>query len=279
MRVKETWCKSALSKTGLYGFDYALNPYVGCEHNCVYCYATIMRRYSGHRELWGEFVDAKVNAPTVLRDELKRKGGGKDPRGGNLRGGIYLSSMTDPYQPLERKHQITRRCLEVLARYPVPVTVQTKSPLILRDTSILKKLNCAVGFTITTLDEEITRTWEPKAPLPGERLGAVHHLTGEGIETFVFFGPLLPFLSDGEDAICKVIKAAKRCGASYVLADRLKLYPRVWVRVERLLSQERPELIPRYRALMKGDNEYDRRLRSLLLEGARQYDIDVELCF
>jgi DNA repair photolyase len=142
MIVKETEAKTILSKSQIY--DYALNAYVGCQHNCLYCYAKFMKRFTGHREPWGAFVDVKINAAELLAREVKKK----------RKGRVWISGVCDAYQPLEKKYMLTRSCLEIFVEQGWPVTIQTKSPLVLRDIAILKRSTDAeVGFTITTADE------------------------------------------------------------------------------------------------------------------------------
>ena len=121
IKISEIKAKSILSKSQVY--DYALNPYVGCQHACVYCYAKFMKRFTGHKDRWGEFVDVKINAPELLAYELKRKRTGR----------VWISGVCDPYQPLEKRYTITKRCLEILVDSGWPFTVQTKSVLVLRD--------------------------------------------------------------------------------------------------------------------------------------------------
>ena len=181
MIVKEIAAKSILSKSEIY--DYALNAYVGCQHDCAYCYARFMKRFTGHREPWGSFVDVKVNAPELLAREVLRK----------KRGRVWISGVCDAYQPLEAKHRLTRRCLEILVEHGWPVTVQTKSPLVLRDLEILKRSKDAeVGLTITTADERLRKIFEPGAPPTARRIEALAALHAAGITTFVMVAPLLP---------------------------------------------------------------------------------------
>ena len=144
MIVKETQPKTILSVSKIY--PYVINPYTGCQHNCSYCYARFMRRFTGHKEPWGQFVDVKVNAPDLLNHEITRK---KPDR-------VWVSGVCDPYQPVEAKYKLTRQCLEILAEHAWPVTVQTRSPLVLRDIDILQKgKDFEVGLSITTGDDEI----------------------------------------------------------------------------------------------------------------------------
>ncbi len=181
MIVKEIEAKTILSKSQIY--DYALNAYVGCQHNCVYCYAKFMRRFTGHREPWGAFVDVKVNAAELLAREVTKKNKGR----------VWVSGVCDAYQPLEEKYRLTRRCLEILVERDWPLTIQTKSPLVLRDIDILKRASdCEVGFTITTADDKVRRIFEPGAPPVAARVEALGTLHAAGIATFVMVAPLLP---------------------------------------------------------------------------------------
>ncbi len=182
LKVEEVKAKSILNKSKIH--DYCLNPYTGCEFNCTYCYARLfMRRYSGHTEPWGEFVDVKVNAPLLLKKQLERA----------KRGTVWVSSVCDPYQPLEAKYKLTRQCLKELAEKQFPVNIQTKSSLILRDLDILLRFEeIEVGFTITTDDEKVAALFESKASPVKERLRALELIHSRGIKTFTFIGPLLP---------------------------------------------------------------------------------------
>lgn len=181
--IKEIRCKSALTPSRIAGIDYALNPYVGCAHGCRYCYADFMRRFTNHREPWGTFVDVRVNAPDQLARDVVR-----------LRPGVVsLSTVTDPYQPLERRYALSRRCLTVLAGTLFPVSILTKSPLVTRDLDLLRVLpECEVGLTITTDDERMRRLLEPHAPPIAERLTALAALKAAGVRTYAFVGPVLP---------------------------------------------------------------------------------------
>src|SRR3989304_2124443 len=139
--IREIQAKSILTKSGIPGVDYCINPYVGCSHGCRYCYATFMKRYTGHTEPWGGFVDVKITAPEILQRQLKRARNGRG----------MISSVTDAYQHIESKYKPTRQCLEILLQNQSPVDILTKSPLVLRDMDIIKKFkDIEVGITITT---------------------------------------------------------------------------------------------------------------------------------
>src|SRR5512139_912610 len=181
MIVREITAKSVLSKSQVY--DYVVNPYVGCSHSCRYCYAAFMKRFTGHREKWGEFVDIKINAPELLAGEIRKKRPGR----------VWVSGVCDPYQAAEKKYRLTRKCLEVLLEHQWPVTIQTKSSLVLRDIEILVQFNdLEVGFSVTTADEKIRKLFEPGASPIKKRLHALDVLHARGIRTFAMIAPILP---------------------------------------------------------------------------------------
>jgi DNA repair photolyase len=183
MKIKEIFSKSILTKTAISSFDYCINPYVGCGHGCRYCYASFIKRFTGHLEPWGEFIDVKVNAPYLLRRQLKRA----------KRGVVALSTVTDPYQPIEKTYQLTRGCLEALLENQFSVDILTRSPLCLRDIDLFKKFEkIEVGFSITTHDEEIKKIFEPRSPSIHSRIEALGTLRQEKIGTYAFIGPMLP---------------------------------------------------------------------------------------
>jgi DNA repair photolyase len=181
MIVEEVYAKTILSKSKV--FDYTINPYIGCEHGCTYCYARFMKRFTDNKEEWGKFVDVKVNAASLLRREVKKK----------RRGIVWISGVCDPYQPLEKEYELTKRCLEILLKHGWPVTVQTKSPLVLRDVESLRKFDeVEVGLTITTADENIRQIFEPNSPPVEQRIETLEKLHSEGVKTFAMIAPLLP---------------------------------------------------------------------------------------
>jgi DNA repair photolyase len=210
MIVKEIFAKSVLSKSQVY--DYALNPYVGCSHSCRYCYAAFMKRFTGHREKWGEFVDAKVNAPELLAKEIKSK----------RRARVWISGVCDPYQAAEKRYRLTGRCLEVLLEKQWLVTVQTKSPLVLRDIGILERFeDIEVGFSIATADEKIGKLFEPGAPPIGERIRALEVLHSRGIRTFAMIAPLLPGAEGLGEALAGRVDHILIDRLNYVYANRI----------------------------------------------------------
>ncbi len=232
MKIREIKAKSILSKSQVY--DYALNPYVGCQHGCVYCYAKFMKRFTGHGERWGEFVDVKINAPELLAYEVKKKRIGR----------VWISGVCDPYQPLEKRYKITKRCLDILVENGWPFTVQTKSPLVLRDIETLKRSKDAeVGFTITTADENIRKMFEPGAPPSKLRIDALANLRSAGIRTFVMVAPILPSAEGLVKALKGKVEHALLDRLNYHYADRIyKKYGMEWAMKDSFFSQKGEEL-------------------------------------
>ena len=203
-KIKEVQAKGILNKSKIY--EYCVNCYTGCEHRCAYCYAGLfMRRYSGHEEPWGDFVDIKVNAPEVLEKQVRRA----------KKGVVWLSSVCDAYQPLEAEYKLTRRCLEVLAAADFPVTIQSKSTLLLRDIDVFKRFKeIEVGLTVATNDDRVSGLVEPGASPVSERIAALADLKAAGIRTYAFIGPILP--GDPEALVAALDGRADR-----ILIDRM----------------------------------------------------------
>jgi DNA repair photolyase len=210
MIIKEVYAKTILSKSKV--ADYTINPYIGCEHGCTYCYARFIKRFTGHREPWSTFVDVKINAATLLNREIKKKQPGR----------VWVSGVCDPYQPSERKYQITRMCLEILSKQDWPVTIQTKSPLVLRDLDLLMKFSdLEAGLTITTADEDIRKIFESNSPTIGERIEALVKLHSEGVKTYAMIAPLLP----GTEELVTLLSDK----VDHVLIDRMNYHYADWV--------------------------------------------------
>ncbi len=210
MILKEIQSKTILSKSQVY--DYVINPYVGCQHACTYCYAHFMKRFTGHKEPWGQFIDAKINAADLLKVEIHKKKPAT----------VWVSGVCDPYQPVEKKYQLTRRCLETLAENGWPVVIQTRSPLVLRDMDILTEgRDFEVGLTITTADDEIRKLFEPHAPPINERLQALDELHRAGIKTYAMIAPMLPQAED----LVQMLHGK----VDYIRIDRMNYHYADWV--------------------------------------------------
>ncbi len=270
-RVFETTARSVLTKSKIPGLDYAVNPYVGCEHACAYCYATFMKKFMKIPDPWGEFVGVKVNAAEVLAREVRKRPPGR----------ASFGTVCDPYQEVERDRLITRACLEVFIQAPeFSVGVLTKSDLVVRDADVLKELaDAEVGFTVTTLEPSVAAVVEPGAPPPARRLAAMRELSSQGISVWGFFGPVLPGVSDSEEAITEMLEAMEDAGASRVLVDRVNLYPKVVARLRSVLRESIEPAIPGIDLASCSTVAYERRLRERVRNAAENVGVDVETCF
>lgn len=239
--IKEIIVKTALSPSKLPGLEYALNPYRGCQHACVYCFAPSVIHWDQGK--WGDLVEAKVNLPRILSKELRVK----------KKGIVGLGTVTDPYQPAEKKYEITRRCLELLLMHDFPVCIQTKSSLVLRDIDLLKKFpNMEVGITLTSSEDSVRQKLEPGASSVEERLHALSELLKNGIKTWVFIGPVMPYLTD-VDALIGVISVVK---PAYVLVDKLRLKDGVKDSVLEFIKEFYPHLTEKYETIFTGEDNY-----------------------
>jgi DNA repair photolyase len=186
LQITEITAKTALVRSKIPGVEYVINPYLGCGHGCRYCYAVFMRRYSRHHPQapWGSFVEVKVNVAKVLRVELRRK---------KQKGRAFLSSVCDPYQPVELKYRLTRQCLELLKEHVWGISILTRSPLVCRDLDLLTAApEVSVGLSIPTDDDRVRQVLEPHSPPIGARLAALRRLKEAGLNPWVFIAPMLP---------------------------------------------------------------------------------------
>jgi len=186
MDVTEVTTKSALVRSRIPGLGYVINPYTGCGHGCRYCYAVFMGKYSKQNQdtPWGSYVEVKTNIVDVLERELARK---------RKTGTAMLSSVCDPYQPVERQYKLTQGCLLALRQHGWGVSILTRSPLVTRDIGILKTcLDVLVGFSIPTDDDKVRQVLEPRSPTIPARIDALRRVHDAGIRTWVFIAPVLP---------------------------------------------------------------------------------------
>jgi DNA repair photolyase len=233
-------------------FETSINPYRGCEHGCIYCYARPTHEFLGF-SAGLEFetkILVKEDAPELLRRELMSPRWSPQP--------ISISGVTDPYQPVERRLRLTRRCLEVLAEFRNPVAIVTKNRLVTRDIDVLGELArhqaAAVFVSVTTLDAELARAMEPRATTPIGRLGAIRSLSEAGIPTGVMVAPVIPGLTDHElPAILAAAAGAGAQGAGYVpLRLPLAVAPLFEDWLERHAPDRKERVLGRIRALRGG---------------------------
>ncbi len=267
---REIRVKSILNPSRIEGIDYAINPYIGCLHGCIYCYADFMRRFTGHKEPWGDFVDIKINSPDLLSREIKRKNPGE----------VSFSTVTDPYQPVEKKYLLTRRLLEGLAGTRFSVSILTKSTLVLRDIDVLKKLrDISIGFSIPINVDKISSLLEKRASPPSERFKAIKILSEEGFQTWVFVAPTLPYFSDSNESMEELLFHSKISGANHVLFDTFQAYPKVWSRMKAFLSKEFPKLLPIFEEYRRFKEELKEELRWKAQALGKKVGIEVQFAF
>ena len=219
------------------GFDASINPYRGCEHGCIYCYARPYHEYLGFSA--GLDFETKIlvkeDAPELLRAELASQKW--QPKV------VAISGVTDAYQPIERKLQLTRRCLEVLAEFRNPVIIVTKNQLVTRDIDVLKELAsfdaAAVCVSVTTLDAELARVMEPRTSTPANRLEAIQALSEAGVPVRVLAAPIIPGLTDHE--LPSIIQAGARAGARHAGYVVLRLPHGVGELFENWLEEHFPD--------------------------------------
>ncbi|USX16270.1 PA0069 family radical SAM protein [Oxalobacteraceae bacterium OTU3CAMAD1] len=257
-QVTDEYCKSILSRNASpdLPFSVSLNPYRGCEHGCIYCFARPTHSYLGLSPGmdFESKIFAKVNAPEMLRRELAKAG--YEPES------IALGVNTDAYQPCERERKLTRRVLEVLQECQHPVGLITKSSLIERDIDILSamaaKRQAGVAITLTTLDPAISRTLEPRAAAPARRLRTIRTLTDAGIPVAVSVAPIIPFVTEPD--IERLLEAVKEAGAVTAHYTVLRLPWEVAPLFQQWLQAHFPEraqrVMNRVRE-MRGGKDYD----------------------
>jgi DNA repair photolyase len=241
------------------GFETSVNPYRGCEHGCVYCYARPTHEYLGFSAGTDfEFrIMVKTDAPVLLERELSSRKWRAQT--------IAISGVTDPYQPIERKLQITRRCLAVLARFRNPVGIITKNRLVTRDCDVLSELaesSCAaVNISVTSLDENLQRLLEPRTSPPQARLDAVSKLRDGGVPVGVMVAPIIPGLTDHE--MPAILRACAGAGAQFAGYTIIRLPFAVAPLFERWLDEHFPErkakVLSRIRAIRGGEKLSDPR--------------------
>nr|WP_314464400.1 radical SAM mobile pair protein B [uncultured Clostridium sp.] len=237
--IKDIDVKGVLTKSNLPVSDYSVNPYVGCEHSCKYCYASFMKRFTNHSEPWGEFVDVK-HWP-----EIKNPGkyAGKE---------LFIGSVTDPYQPLEETCGRTRALLEQMRGSGCKISIATKSDLVLRDLDLIKIFpDARVSWSINTLDESFREDMDQGVSIE-RRLAAMKAFYDAGVRTTCFISPIFPGITD----VPAIIRRAKN-QCNLVWLENLNLRGSYKAIILDYIAEKHPELFPLYEAIyMKNDRSY-----------------------
>ena len=274
--VQEIFCKILINRVDVpdFPFRWTLNPYRGCRHACTYCYARPTHEFLGldsGRE-FEQRVFAKVNAPEVLRQELRKPKWSKES--------IAIGTASDPYEPAEAQYQLTRRILQVLREFENPVSITTKGVLVRRDLDVLLDLGSVaevrVTFSVGSIDEKVWKLSEPGAPSPMSRLETMQYLVENGVQAGVMMAPLLPGISDSAESINAVAEAAAAHQAQYLGANVLFLKPGSKEWFMPMLSETYPRLAPGYKSLYQRTyppRDYTRRVLDLVDDSRRSWGL------
>lgn len=265
MEIKEINSSSYVSKSNLPDADYVINPYVGCPHKCIYCYAEFMKRFSGHsREEWGDFLDVKRCSKLIDADSFCETDT------------ILFGSVTDAYNSCEKKYRITRSILEQLIPCKARVEILTKSDLVLRDIDILKKMsNVYVGVSMNTMDDTFRKEIEPFASSIERRINALKILHDEGISTYLFMSPIFPGLSDYKEIIRNTYKYV-----DYTCFENLNLRGGYLPRVMDYIKEKHTDYCDLFKSIYwNKDITYWENLKREIEEYCKQLDIEHRFYF
>ncbi|MBZ9578632.1 radical SAM protein [Patescibacteria group bacterium] len=242
MKIKEIKAKSIITKSGLPDSDFVINPYVGCMHGCIYCYARFMKRFTNHKEPWGKFLDIKINASDLIPEKTEKY----------KNKSITIASVTDAYQPMERKYKLMRGILTNLIPLQPDLCIMTKSDLIVRDIDLLKNFKkCMAGVSLALLDEHIRKEVEPFASPIDKRINAVKELQKAGIRTFIFVSPMLPEFTDWEGIINKT-----KDFVNEFWFENLNIRATNWPHIKRWLETKHPDLLEKYERIYFTKSDY-----------------------
>ena len=250
VKYEEIQARGALNRVQGMDFKWSLNPYQGCVHGCHYCFA---RRYHYLMDLnpdedFSDIIFVKANLPEILTKEMSRSSWKREV--------VAIGTATDPYQPIEGKYQLTRRCLEVLLKKRNPIGLVTKGTLALRDADLLaeltKEAGCALCFSITTLDNDLWRRLEPGTPPPQKRLQVLERLVSAGVNAGVLLAPIIPGITDDEANLREVIRQAAEHGARFLSGTTLYLKEGTKDHFFNFLGDNYPRLLSTYKGMYPG---------------------------
>jgi DNA repair photolyase len=238
--VNEIDVKGILTKTKIPAADYVINPYVGCPHKCIYCYAEYMKRFTNHHESWGDFIDVKQYNKKINIKRLKDMT-------------VNFSSVTDAYNPFEKKFNKTRELLKQFIGSEVKIEILTKSDLVIRDIDIFKKIpHIRIGISMNTLDDAVRKITEPRASSIEKRLNALKTLHEQKIKTWVFISPMFPGITDFK----AIIQKCKPYTDAFYF-ENLNLRGAYRARVMKYIADHHAGLLPLYKEIYQhGDIGY-----------------------
>ena len=263
MKITTVPVKTYVTPSKIPGAGFVINPYVGCPHQCLYCYAEFMRKFSAHTEPWGDFLDVKLCNIPLRPQQLFHQH-------------VMLSSVTDAYNPYEKKYEVTRRLLEQLVHCQAYVSILTKSALVTRDIDLLTQLpGCEVAFSFSTADEALRAQLEPGAGTIEERLEALKTVCQAGLNTAVMAAPLLPGISD--------FKAIVTACAPYTKTfrfDSLNMRSTFQHKLMDFIDVHYPNLLPLYNEIyLQGKRDYWHNLKQEINTFCAQQQVSAEVFF
>lgn len=273
MKIVETTAKSIITKSKLPDADYVVNPYTGCSFACSYCYASFMGRFVGEPiEAWGDYVYIKTNAVALFEKEI----GSFSPE--LRKSSILLSSVTDAWQGPEKKYRLARGILEILAReaYPGPVSILTKSPLVVDDLPTIGRLPAPdVGVTITSTDDAISRVFEAHAPLASSRIEILKAFNEAGVPTYAFVGPLFPHFRFLPDKLEELFASIAETGTKQVYVEQINLSGYIRKRLDSVMREAAPELVTAYASA--DEDEHRSVLQDMVRTMVRRHGLTMRL--
>jgi DNA repair photolyase len=265
MVIREVKAKNIITKSNLPAADYVINPYVGCSHACIYCYACFMKRFTNHQEDWGKFLDVKINAPDLVPRKSEKYHNKY----------IFISSVTDPYLPHENRYRLTRRILEKLIPLRPNIGIQSKSALISRDIDLFKQFPvCETGLSITTLNDSYRKEIEPYTSSVQKRIEALKELKKAGLDTYVFIGPILPYITDWKS----IILETKSFANSYMF-ENLNMYWAVAKNIYQWIRKLHLDLFHEYQSIFSKNSMYWYHVEQEIRDFCKQNGINGRIFF
>ncbi len=263
LKVTTVPVKTYLSKSKIPGAGYVINPYVGCPHRCIYCYAAFMRKFTAHTEPWGQFLDVKLCEKPLHPAQLFHQH-------------VMLSSVTDAYNPFEQTYQLTRRLLTQLVTCQAYVSILTKSDLVMRDIDLLKQLpGCEVAFSFSTVDESLRQQLEPGASPVANRLRALQAVHEAGLPTAVMAAPLLPGISNWKD----IVQACAPYTRTFRF-DSLNMRATFQHTLMDFIDVHYPHLLPLYNDIyLRANQTYWQQLKTEILTYCHAHNLQAEVFF
>lgn len=263
MKITQKEVKQVITKSNLPDADFVINPYIGCQHSCIYCYADFMKRFTGHAgEKWGEFVDVKINSHETIKNKNYNNKS------------ILLGSVTDPYQAVETKYKITRQVLEKLISIQPNLEILTKSKLIIRDIDLLKKFNnLKIGISLNTTDDTVSKHLEPHASSARSRITTLRELHNAGLKTYLFISPIFPEITD-----FRAIIESTHLFVDKFLFENLNIRANNRNAIFNYLKNHNPNLIELYSEL-KPDCYYWRNLKMQIIDFCTSGELNYQIYF